>query len=992
MNDPSKVESVFLAILDLKSVEARSAYLDDVCKNNPGLREQVNRLVAAHPKAGEFLEQPAVAAGDMTGAYVPTVEQAGTIVAGRYKLLESIGEGGMGEVWVADQLEPIRRRVALKLIKPGMDSRSVLGRFEAERQALALMDHPNIAKVLDAGTTADQRPYFVMELVKGTPITTFCDARKLSARERLELFIPVCQAIQHAHTEGISHRDIKPSNVLVALHDERPVPKVIDFGVAKAVGQQLTEKTIYTGFGSLVGTPTYMAPEQATFNQLDIDTRADVYALGVLLYELLAGSPPVEPERIKKAALDEVLRLVRDEEPPRPSQRLSTSQSKASIAAVRQTDPTKLAKLIRGELDWIVMKALEKDRNRRYETPNGFAADVQRYLAGEQVQAVPPSAAYRLRKFARKNRMVLTTAAAFVGMLLAAVAGITWQAGERRREQLEHQLMQENVAAKERRAIQLQLERSDAGLRDFKASEVKDALLQAGFLLSTSDYPDLQTRLETARKDLAMVQSLEEAFEWRWNLARGQIKLFPEKAKELYPLRFKEYGIELRDQSLEKNVALIRHSHISSNLRSGLTQWFFLQPTQQGLLALLDADDPDPVQTEIRAAVISGEQNRLLAILEKAELNKIHPDFATALGMYLPGESGLRVMNAVWSHRPDSFALAMAISARLTELDIVSGKAMEAVGWARTAVAIRPESAFAHHCLGVALGEAGDTEGRFVELQEAMRLAPRFQRAAALYIFSLLDPTRMVRTPQDRDKAFAMCKSLLQANPTHPVGHAGLYLIYDRESNWVEAARQYRGLYDAVMNSNKVEGTMYDLYSCPEVAFFVGLLGPGWRLEEVLTGLIQQGRSEEAFRLCEHCITQKEIEDLKTSWVYANRPHETIKQGVCAAVLWSVGRNGSPTLDDEGQKALSKGRHWLSALQNGWKACFDADPNKNRSQVHSEMTQWLSDPNLTKVQEKNVLAKLSHEERENWKKLWSEVKLLGDRSAPSEVEAPKEEK
>jgi eukaryotic-like serine/threonine-protein kinase len=262
-----------------------------------------------------------------------------------------------------------------------------------------------------------------MELVKGTPITQFCDERKLSTRERLELFVPVCHAIQHAHQKGIIHRDIKPSNVLVALHDEKAVPKVIDFGVAKAVGQQLTEKTLYTGFGTLVGTPSYMAPEQATFNQLDIDTRSDIYSLGVLLYELLAGSPPFEPERLKKSALDEVLRLVREEDPPRPSQRLSTSETRASIAAVRQSEPAKLTKLLRGELDWVVMKALEKDRNRRYETANGFSADVQRYLAGEAVQAVPPSTGYRLRKFARRNKGPVLAAALVVLTLVAGVVG-----------------------------------------------------------------------------------------------------------------------------------------------------------------------------------------------------------------------------------------------------------------------------------------------------------------------------------------------------------------------------------------------------------------------------------------------------------------------------------------------------------------------------------------------------------------------------------------
>ena len=258
-------------------------------------------------------------------------------------------------------------------------------------------------------------------------------------------------------------------------------------------------------------------------------------------------------------------------------------------------------------------------------------------------------------------------------------------------------------------------------------------------------------------------------------------------------------------------------------------------------------------------------------------------DFATALGIYLPGENGLPILKTAWSRRPDSFALALAISARLTELDVVSGNATEAVGWARTAVAIRPESAFAHHCLGVALGEAGDTEGRFIELKEAMRLAPRFQRAAALYIFSLLDPTRQNRTPQDRDIAFAMCKNLLQANPKHPVGHAGLYLIYDRESNWVEAAQHYRNLYDAVVTRNKEDGEINEMYSCPEVAFFVGLLGAGWRLEEVLTGLIQQDHAEAAFRLCENCFTQQDIDELRTSWIFANRPHECLKQGACAA-------------------------------------------------------------------------------------------------------------
>jgi serine/threonine protein kinase/WD40 repeat protein len=432
--DPARLKDIFVHALARTNPADRAAYLDAKCAGDVTLRTRVEALLRASEDPDSLLDtaapaplpdDPATRSFEPAGDAVdrpdaPTVSVGDRV--GPYKLLERIGEGGMGDVWVADQLEPIKRRVAVKLIKAGMDSRSVLARFEAERQALAVMAHPNIAKVLDAGTTPDGRPYFVMELVKGVPITEFADARKLTAKQRLELFVSVCQAIQHAHMKGVIHRDIKPGNVLVELHDDRAVVKVIDFGVAKAVGQQLTEKTVYTGFGALVGTPAYMAPEQATFNAVDVDTRADVYALGVLLYELLAGSPPIEKERLKKAALDEVLRIVRDEEPPRPSQRLSTSEARAGIAATRQTEPARLSALMKGELDWIVMKALEKDRTRRYETANGFAADVLRYLSGEPVQAVPPSLRYRLAKAYRRNKAAVLTVGVVSLALLTATA------------------------------------------------------------------------------------------------------------------------------------------------------------------------------------------------------------------------------------------------------------------------------------------------------------------------------------------------------------------------------------------------------------------------------------------------------------------------------------------------------------------------------------------------------------------------------------------
>jgi serine/threonine protein kinase/tetratricopeptide (TPR) repeat protein len=425
--------TIFSGALDRESPPERAAYLDEACAADAALRERVEALLRAHEQAGGFLEPRGTAAFESSSAPSTTPNPvAGTIIADRYKLIEEIGEGGMGTVWMAQQTEPVKRAVAVKLIKAGMDSKQVLARFEAERQALALMDHPNIAKVLDGGMTGEPgalvigggRPFFVMELVKGVPITKYCDEHRLTPRQRLDLFVPVCQAVQHAHQKGIIHRDIKPSNILVTQYDGRPVPKVIDFGVAKAAGQQLTDKTLMTGFGAVVGTLEYMSPEQAELNQLDIDTRSDIYSLGVVLYELLTGSTPLDKKRLKQAAFAEILRVIREEEPPKPSTRLSNStDSLPSVSAQRHMEPAKLTKLVRGELDWIVMKALEKDRSRRYETANGFAMDIQRYLADEPVQACPPSTAYRFRKFARRNKGPVVAVSLVLLTLVAGIVG-----------------------------------------------------------------------------------------------------------------------------------------------------------------------------------------------------------------------------------------------------------------------------------------------------------------------------------------------------------------------------------------------------------------------------------------------------------------------------------------------------------------------------------------------------------------------------------------
>jgi serine/threonine protein kinase len=420
MSEPTwdRIKAIFNEALALPADE-RGPVLDRECAGDNRLRAEVEALLESKN------EIKAIDPEDEPTAESAITESVGTSI-GRYKLLQQIGEGGFGTVYMAEQEEPVRRRVALKIIKLGMDTKQVIARFEAERQALALMEHPNIAKVFDAGATETGRPYFVMELVRGVPITDYCDQNRLGTTERLDLFMAVCGAVQHAHQKGVIHRDIKPTNVMVTLHDGTPVPKIIDFGIAKATNQRLTERTLFTEYNQFIGTPAYMSPEQAEMSGLDVDTRSDIYSLGVLLYELLTGTTPLDTQQFRKAAYTEIQRLIREEEPHRPSVRVSTMGQAATTAAEqRRTDLPGLARALRGDLDWVVMKALEKDRTRRYETANALRMDVQRFLANEPVLASPPGTIYRVRKFVRRNRTGVivgaTVAAALViGLLLAA--------------------------------------------------------------------------------------------------------------------------------------------------------------------------------------------------------------------------------------------------------------------------------------------------------------------------------------------------------------------------------------------------------------------------------------------------------------------------------------------------------------------------------------------------------------------------------------------
>jgi serine/threonine protein kinase/Tfp pilus assembly protein PilF len=726
-------KAIFNVVRQIGSPDARAEYLQQACGTDSGLRERVQVLLRAYEEQVSFLESPPPVGG------IPTIDQPASespgAVIGPYKLIEQIGEGGMGSVWMAQQTEPVRRLVAVKLIKAGMDSRQIVARFEAERQAVALMDHANIARVLDAGTSSAGRPYFVMDLVRGVPITRYCDEHRLTPRQRLELFLPVCQAVQHAHQKGIIHRDLKPSNVLVALYDGRPVPKVIDFGVAKAAGQSLTDKTLVTGLGAVVGTLEYMSPEQAETNQLDIDTRSDIYSLGVLLYELLAGSPPFTRKELEKGDLLEMLRVIREKEPTKPSAKMSTAEGLPTLAANRGTEPAKLTKLVRGELDWIVMKALEKDRNRRYETASAFAQDVQRYLADEPVLACPPSVWYRFRKFARRNRTQLALGAALVLLLLGAGA-FAWyterQATERRVEAETRERDEQARLRRNAEAVAALLQQCEDDLQADRADRAAIVLEAAERRAAEGGAEKLAARTARCRDDLRLLHELDALDESRLTSISGGSRAAMPDAAQWRPV-LAAYGMAPGGSSAAEAAGRVNGSLVRDRVLAALDLWLIWEPADEvraGVRALLRAADPDPYREAVRDAVAAKDQGAVKALAAKPEALAQPARFAAVLGQigWIPQERRRAVLTSAARARPEDLWLLLLLGSSCPDS---RAWAAEQARWFQAAVAARRRSAAAHNNLGTALYLMGDLDGAIAEYQEAIRLGRNPKLVAA---------------------------------------------------------------------------------------------------------------------------------------------------------------------------------------------------------------------------------------------------------------------
>jgi serine/threonine protein kinase/Flp pilus assembly protein TadD len=783
-----KAASIFEAVVELGTAAERAAHLDAACGQDPQLRAEVEELLAHDDAAGSFLNlsgrpDPQATTDEPSGS-----DRAGMVI-GPYKLLEQIGEGGFGLVFMAEQHEPIRRKVAVKILKPGMDSKQVIARFEVERQALALMDHPNIAKVLDAGQTSSGRPYFVMDLVKGLPLTEFCDQSQFTPKERLELFVSVCQAVQHAHQKGIIHRDLKPSNVLVTLQDGKALVKVIDFGIAKAVGQQLTDKTLFTGFAQMIGTPLYMSPEQAALSNVDVDTRSDIYSLGVLLYELLTGTTPFDKERLQQAGYDELRRIIREEEPPRPSTRISTlGQAATTVSTQRKSDPRRLSRLFRGELDWIVMKALEKDRDRRYESAGAFAADVQRYLDDEPVLACPPSAWYRFRKFARRNKTGLAVAGLILFFIAVLGGGGGW-------------VVRDRAARQQRLTTQVELILDDVGRleQEQKWPEALAAAERAEAALAGGEAADaIRRRVHEVRRNLAFVARLERIRQDRAQVIEG--KYNDRGTAEEYGRAFRDYGVDVEGLPADEAVAQLQARRAPAvPVAAALEDWVVVRrrrqrrgedaPNWKGLMAVARGIDGDPLRDRLRAVwgrQVSPElQAELRQLAESIDFKAHRPATLVTLAWALLdmrlADSAVQVLRDGQHTYPSDLWLNLDLGLQLFNRKDFA----QAVRYFEAVVAIRPDVAAGHANLGAALYRVKDLKGAIRECRVALQIDPKNARAHCNLGTSLFGTKNL-------KGAIREYRAALQIDPDYALAHCNLGVALYATKDLEGAIRELR--------------------------------------------------------------------------------------------------------------------------------------------------------------------------------------------------------
>ncbi len=730
---------LFLAAWEISDPVERDSYLTQACGSEAELRGRIELLLRAADIKDSFLEceQPSEL------NFQNLAEKPGTTI-GCYKLIEQIGEGGFGVVFMAEQNHPVRRTVAVKVIKAGMDSRQIIARFEAERQALAIMDHPNIAKVLDAGTTDSGRPYFVMELVKGVSITQFCDHRRASLNERLELFVTVCMAIQHAHSKGVIHRDIKPGNVLVAMYDDRPIAKVIDFGVAKATSGQLTERTQHTAFGAIVGSLEYMSPEQAGFNQLDIDTRSDVYSLGVLLYELLTGTPPLSLDQLRRVGMLESLRLVREAEPVRPSARLSTTEGLSGLAANRSAEPLRLMSIVRGDLDWIVMKALEKNRSRRYGTVSNLAEEVNRFLRGEPIEAHPPSQLYRFRKWIGRNRRAVVSTAAMSLLVGAIVSMEFWNSHQRA----------VHVSAYSSRVSE-SIRKASLALGTAKGAPIgqqtqwvaaRAAANQLGELLGIDEidegtrelakrFLDDFAQLDADRRLAEQVESVVIMSATHADLSSWQ------RMEQQFRELFINQGIDVAQLSPSQIAEEIRRHRSSAHLCDALELWIgtkgqisalggerATRETMQPLADAILAADDDPVRSGIRRLIYAGKPPKIEEVDEviaQVDLASLTPRtlswLATVYAMAGQTKRADEIFYFAIDQHPDDFMLNFDFAYTMES----QNRWPEVVRYFLRCTALRPDVSGVWRALGNAFRENQELDRAREAMLHAVLLAPK---------------------------------------------------------------------------------------------------------------------------------------------------------------------------------------------------------------------------------------------------------------------------